>query len=140
MSRVIVSSVTVSRVTVSSVTVSRVIVSRVTVSRVTVSTVTVRTLSTVLVSTDIFAGSNSTDIWQARADRVRSVISGAWSAYRKFGAGTDDLNPVSHSGTRWLYGEATFYDSLDTLWLAGHKEQFRQACVLPCYTGCSEGT
>ena len=66
-------------------------------------------------------------IWEARAEIVRSAIRRSWHAYRTYATGADDLAPVSRTGRSWLHAQATLYDSLDTLWLAGLHDQFDQA-------------
>ena len=62
--------------------------------------------------------------WTSRADAVKSAIRHAWLGYKKFAYMSDDLRPVSQTGSRWLHSRATLYDALDTLYLAGFYEEF----------------
>ena len=52
----------------------------------------------------------------------------AWGAYRKYAWGMDELQPMSKSGnSHWGGFGATLVDSLDTLWLMGLREEFKEA-------------
>lgn len=52
----------------------------------------------------------------------------AWSAYKKYAWGEDDLLPLSKSHSSTDFGMAmTLIDSLDTLWLMGLQEEFDEA-------------
>lgn len=64
--------------------------------------------------------------------KKRSLIKGAmqhaWSGYRKYAFGYDELRPVIGLGVRnWFGVGTTLVDSLDTLWLMGMKEEFYEA-------------
>ena len=59
---------------------------------------------------------------------VVDAIKHAWSSYKKYAWGEDDLLPLSKSSSSFDYGMAmTMIDSLDTLWLAGLQEEFNEA-------------
>ena len=64
-------------------------------------------------------------------ERQRAVVDAikhAWSSYKKYAWGEDDLLPLSKSHSSTDYGMAmTMIDSLDTLWLAGLQEEFTEA-------------
>ncbi|RGP69847.1 mannosyl-oligosaccharide alpha-1,2-mannosidase [Fusarium longipes] len=63
-----------------------------------------------------------------RLKRVKSEIVRAWSGYRKSAFMHDELTPASmkHRDTFCGWG-ATLVDSLDTLWIAGLKDEFDEA-------------
>ncbi|KAK1251688.1 hypothetical protein MKX07_007167, partial [Trichoderma sp. CBMAI-0711] len=64
----------------------------------------------------------------ARQERVGKEIERAWSGYKKFAWMHDELSPVSAKHRDPFCGwAATLVDSLDTLWIAGLKEQFDEA-------------
>ena len=59
---------------------------------------------------------------------IVDAIKHAWSSYKKYAWGEDDLLPLSKSSSSFDYGMAmTMIDSLDTLWLAGLQEEFNEA-------------
>lgn len=64
-------------------------------------------------------------------ERQRAIVDAikhAWSSYKKYAWGHDDLLPLSKSASSNDYGMAmTMIDSLDTLWLAGLQEEFNEA-------------
>ena len=64
-------------------------------------------------------------------ERQRAVVDAfkhAWSNYKKYAWGEDDLHPLSRSYSSTDYGMAmTMVDSLDTLWLMGLEEEFNEA-------------
>ncbi|KAL6794644.1 glycoside hydrolase family 47 protein [Trichoderma sp. SZMC 28013] len=63
-----------------------------------------------------------------RQQRVAKEIERAWSGYRKFAWMHDELSPVSAKHRDPFCGwAATLVDSLDTLWIAGLKEEFDEA-------------
>jgi mannosyl-oligosaccharide alpha-1,2-mannosidase len=63
-----------------------------------------------------------------RQDRVQKEIARAWSGYKKFAWMHDELSPVSAKYRDPFCGwAATLVDSLDTLWIAGLKEEFDEA-------------
>ncbi|UKZ87138.1 uncharacterized protein TrAFT101_002947 [Trichoderma asperellum] len=63
-----------------------------------------------------------------RQERVQKEIARAWSGYKKFAWMHDELSPVSSKYRDPFCGwAATLVDSLDTLWIAGLKEEFDEA-------------
>lgn len=63
-----------------------------------------------------------------RQEAVVDAFRHAWSCYRKYAWGKDDLLPLSKSSSSIDYGMAmTMIDSLDTLWLMGLQEEFNEA-------------
>ena len=64
-------------------------------------------------------------------ERQKAVVEAfkhAWSNYKKYAWGEDDLRPLSKSHSSVDYGMAmTMIDSLDTLWLLGLQEEFNEA-------------
>ncbi|KAF4986643.1 hypothetical protein FGRMN_10737 [Fusarium graminum] len=63
-----------------------------------------------------------------RLSRVKAEIVRAWSGYRKHAFMHDELSPASlkYRDTFCGWG-ATLVDSLDTLWIAGMREEFDEA-------------
>ncbi|KAG8518622.1 Endoplasmic reticulum mannosyl-oligosaccharide 1,2-alpha-mannosidase [Galemys pyrenaicus] len=51
----------------------------------------------------------------------------AWSGYRKFAWGHDELKPVSRSFSEWFGLGLTLIDALDTMWILGLREEFEEA-------------
>jgi len=62
-----------------------------------------------------------------RQQAVADAIAHAWRGYVKYASSSDDLKPLAQAGHDWLYARATFFDSLDTLWLAGLHDDFDAA-------------
>jgi len=63
-----------------------------------------------------------------RADQIREAIRFVWKNYKQHAWGQDNLNPVSGRGASAGFGHAvTLLDSLDTLWIAGLKDEFQDA-------------
>lgn len=64
-------------------------------------------------------------------ERQKAVVDAfkhAWSGYKKYAWGEDDLHPLSKSYSSVDFGMAmTMVDSLDTLWLMGLQEEFNEA-------------
>ncbi|KAF2850487.1 glycoside hydrolase family 47 protein [Plenodomus tracheiphilus IPT5] len=59
---------------------------------------------------------------------VREEFESVWESYRLFAWGQDELKPVSGGGEETFGGwAATLVDSLDTLWIMGLKDEFREA-------------
>lgn len=67
---------------------------------------------------------SSTPLLQRRS-AVRSAISHAWRGYWELARGADELRPVSGTSVSLWHNAATIFDSLDTLWLAGLRSEFR---------------
>ncbi|XP_039076667.1 endoplasmic reticulum mannosyl-oligosaccharide 1,2-alpha-mannosidase-like [Hyaena hyaena] len=58
-------------------------------------------------------------------ERQRAVIDAfrhAWTGYRKFAWGHDELKPVSRSFSEWFGLGLTLIDALDTMWILGLKK------------------
>ena len=67
--------------------------------------------------------------WYARAMLVREAVKDSWSEYRAHAFFNDDLRPNSQEGFDWMHSRATLYDSLDTLYIVGLREEFDSAVV-----------
>ncbi|KAF2207411.1 glycoside hydrolase family 47 protein, partial [Cercospora zeae-maydis SCOH1-5] len=66
------------------------------------------------------------DVERLRA--IKEAAKHAWSGYRKFGWGYDEVRPVSGQGKNSFNGwGATLVDSLDTLWIMGLQDDFEDA-------------
>ncbi|CAG9328228.1 MAN1A1 [Blepharisma stoltei] len=72
-----------------------------------------------------------TDISMPSLETCREEIKGAfkhaWFSYKRYSWGFDELMPVSRNGKNWLYMGSTIIDSLDTLWIFGMDEEFKEA-------------
>ena len=58
-------------------------------------------------------------------ERQKAVIDAfrhAWTGYRKFAWGHDELKPVSRSFSEWFGLGLTLIDSQDTMWILGLKK------------------
>lgn len=65
---------------------------------------------------------------ETRQAKVKAAISKSWTAYRKNAWMQDELSPVSGSFRNPFCGwAATLVDSLDTLWIAGLRDEFDDA-------------
>lgn len=65
-------------------------------------------------------GSYSDPKWAARQQSVKDAFDHAWSGYRKFAMGYDELMPISQKGVDGLGGlGATVVDALDTAMIMG---------------------
>ncbi|KAI5253637.1 Endoplasmic Reticulum Mannosyl-Oligosaccharide 1,2-Alpha-Mannosidase [Manis pentadactyla] len=63
-------------------------------------------------------------------ERQKAVIDAfrhAWTGYRKFAWGHDELKPVSRSFSEWFGLGLTLIDALDTMWILGLKKEFGEA-------------
>jgi len=58
---------------------------------------------------------------------VKAAVKHAWDGYVRYAFGQDELKPVSNTGYNWLGMGATIVDSLDTLWIMGLRDEFKQA-------------
>ncbi|KAK1783340.1 glycosyl hydrolase family 47-domain-containing protein [Copromyces sp. CBS 386.78] len=64
----------------------------------------------------------------ARLSKVREEAQRAWSGYKKYAWGHDELTPVTKKSKDPFCGwAATLVDSLDTLWIMGLEEEFDEA-------------
>ncbi|KAJ1890875.1 hypothetical protein LPJ66_007232 [Kickxella alabastrina] len=66
-----------------------------------------------------------------RANDVRDGFLRAWKSYKKYAFGSDEINPITLEPltTRNGWG-ATLIDSLDTIYIMGLKEEFKDAADL----------
>jgi mannosyl-oligosaccharide alpha-1,2-mannosidase len=78
------------------------------------------------------------DIWEERAGAVRNAVAHAWRSYKETSYYSDEVRPLSHTGMVSLFSRVTFYDSLDTLYLVGLKEEFNEALDEIISTGMPE--
>lgn len=63
-----------------------------------------------------------------RREYVKKAMVHAWSGYKKYAFGADELLPLSNSpGSYWGGLGVTLVDSLDTLWLMGLYDEFWEA-------------
>ncbi|POR31133.1 alpha-1,2-Mannosidase [Tolypocladium paradoxum] len=63
-----------------------------------------------------------------RQNKVKAELERSWAGYRKYAWMHDELSPVSGSYRDPFCGwSATLVDSLDTLWIAGLKDEFDEA-------------
>jgi len=76
---------------------------------------------------DVAAVNASEQLGYVRREHVRGVMRRAWTAYRKYAWGADELKPVSNRSHDWLRLGATLVDCLDNLWIMGMKEEFAEA-------------
>ena len=54
----------------------------------------------------------------------------AWTNYKTYAWEADELKPISLQKRNWMTSQglaATLFDSLDTLWIMGMKEEFQEA-------------
>ncbi|KAF8637671.1 hypothetical protein AX17_002737 [Amanita inopinata Kibby_2008] len=66
--------------------------------------------------------------WSKRAQHVRDAFKHAYKGYQKHALPYDELRPVTGSGVNNLNGWGlTLFDSLDTMWLMGLHDMFREA-------------
>lgn len=65
---------------------------------------------------------------ESRRREVKDAMRHAWSGYRKFAFGEDELEPVTRTG-RNDFGRlgATAIDAIDTLWIMGLDEEYQEA-------------
>lgn len=84
-------------------------------------------------SPDEMAGKNKSNLelnranmgsqWKARQQKVKEAFIHAWSGYKKYSMGYDELMPLSHRGVDGLGGlGATVVDALDTAMIMGIDE------------------
>jgi hypothetical protein len=63
-----------------------------------------------------------------RRESVKAGMRHAWSGYKRYAWGRDEVKPISNHGQdNWGGMGVTLVDSLDTLWLMGLKEEFAEA-------------
>ncbi|XP_057738009.1 mannosyl-oligosaccharide 1,2-alpha-mannosidase MNS3 [Arachis stenosperma] len=67
-------------------------------------------------------------MWITRKQKVKDAFIHAWSGYKKYAMGHDELMPLSHHGTDGLGGlGATVVDALDTAMIMGIDEVVAEA-------------
>ncbi|MED6147476.1 Mannosyl-oligosaccharide 1,2-alpha-mannosidase mns3 [Stylosanthes scabra] len=67
-------------------------------------------------------------MWITRKQKVKDAFIHAWSGYKKYAMGYDELMPLSHHGTDGLGGlGATVVDALDTAMIMGIDEVVAEA-------------
>lgn len=67
---------------------------------------------------------------EAKLSVIRQAFEHAWSGYKKYAWGKDELSPVSANYRNPFNGwGATLVDSLDTLWIMGYKKEFEEAAA-----------
>eukprot|EP00884_Botryococcus_braunii_P010870 jgi/Botrbrau1/19785/Bobra.0124s0033.1 len=62
-----------------------------------------------------------------RQSHIRQAILWSWNAYKLHSWGKDELKPVSNTTSTWFELGLTLVDSLDTLWVAGLRQEYREA-------------
>lgn len=63
-----------------------------------------------------------------RREKIKEGMKHAWTGYKEYAWGKDEVKPLSGKGTEnWGGMGVTLVDSLDTLWLMGMKEEFEEA-------------
>lgn len=71
---------------------------------------------------------NAGSKWTARQQSVKEAFSHAWSGYKKYAMGSDELMPLSKQGVDGLGGlGATIVDALDTAMIMGVDEVVSEA-------------
>ncbi|KAI1151297.1 glycoside hydrolase family 47 protein [Nemania diffusa] len=65
---------------------------------------------------------------EARQQQVKAEMERGWAGYWKYARGHDELSPVTKKFRDPFCGwAATLVDSLDTLWIMGMEEEFKEA-------------
>ncbi|MEJ1271848.1 mannosidase alpha class 1B member 1 [Cricetulus griseus] len=62
-----------------------------------------------------------------RQEGVIEAFLHAWKGYKEFAWGHDELKPVSKTFSEWFGLGLTLIDALDTMWILGLKEEFKEA-------------
>ncbi|KAM8809431.1 mannosyl-oligosaccharide 1,2-alpha-mannosidase IA [Eudromia elegans] len=66
-----------------------------------------------------------------RRDKIKEMMKHAWDNYKRYAWGLNELKPISKQGhSSNLFGNiqgATIVDALDTLYIMGMKEEFKEA-------------
>ena len=76
----------------------------------------------------VYQPGESDELARSRRFHVKKAMQFAWSNYKKYAFGKDELLPRSKRGhDNWGGMGTTLVDSLDTLWLMGMKEEFQEA-------------
>ncbi|KAI1175264.1 glycoside hydrolase family 47 protein [Nemania sp. FL0916] len=67
---------------------------------------------------------------EARQQKVKAEMERSWAGYWTYAKGHDELSPVTKKFRDPFCGwAATLVDSLDTLWIMGMEEEFKEALV-----------
>ena len=65
---------------------------------------------------------------RVRRENVKDGMKHAWKGYKDHAWGFDEILPLTRDGSdRWGGMGVTLVDSLDTLWIMGMKEEFKEA-------------
>ncbi|XP_077986058.1 endoplasmic reticulum mannosyl-oligosaccharide 1,2-alpha-mannosidase-like isoform X2 [Glandiceps talaboti] len=62
-----------------------------------------------------------------RQEAVVAAFKHAWSGYKKYAWGHDELKPISKTHSEWFRLGLTLIDSLDTMYIMGLTEEFQEA-------------
>ncbi|GAP85146.1 putative glycoside hydrolase family 47 protein [Rosellinia necatrix] len=74
--------------------------------------------------------SASREMREARQQQVKAEMERGWAGYWKYAKGHDELSPVTKKFRDPFCGwAATLVDSLDTLWIMGMEEEFKEALL-----------
>ena len=71
-----------------------------------------------------YSGQNE---WTKEKDAVIGAFQHAWSGYKRYAWGHDELRPISHRGSDWFHLGLTLVDSLDLMLMMGLKDEFDEA-------------
>ena len=70
-------------------------------------------------------------IWRYRAERVKQAVKHAYRGYEDYAFPQDELRPITGKGMNQYNGwGVTAFDSLDTLYLLGMKDEYNRALKL----------
>ena len=64
---------------------------------------------------------------QERREKIKGAIKHAWDGYRRRAFGRDSVAPITGRPVGGFDMAVTLVDSLDTLWLVGLRDEFREA-------------
>lgn len=71
--------------------------------------------------------SEATDsLEERRRESIRDAFRHAWNSYALYAWGRDELAPAARSGRDWIGVGLTIIDALDTAWIMGLHDEFRQ--------------
>ncbi|KAJ3050914.1 mannosyl-oligosaccharide alpha-1,2-mannosidase [Rhizophlyctis rosea] len=66
-------------------------------------------------------------LWKSRQNSVAAAFRHAWTGYTKYAWGYDHLKPISQKGDDWFGVGMTIIDSLDTAYIMGEMDIFKNA-------------
>lgn len=76
-----------------------------------------------------------------RRASIRATVKKSWAGYRRYAWGYDELRPLSRSRADTYGGwGVTLVDSLDTLWILGLEEEFRDAVQAVAFIDWNDST